>query len=191
MKTVCLLGSPRRDGNSDTLAQRFTTTAQTHGASVQTFALASLSYNGCINLFQCKNGLQHCGQNDDLTAVLDAIAGAQVLVLASPIYFTGLSGQLKLVIDRMFSYFVPDYPTAAIKSRLSPGRHLVLLQTQGEPEDKYADLLDRHSAGFIGLGFDNLHLVRAWGVREPGEVNNHRQFLQQCDAVAGQIYQPA
>jgi len=188
MKTVCLLGSPRRGGNSDALAARFTEKAISLGGVVESFTLSDLDYNGCVNLFQCKNGLSHCGQTDDLTPVLEAIAESQVLVLASPVYFTNLSGQLKLVIDRFFSYFVPDYPTAAIKSRLTSGRHLVLLQTQGEPEARYADLLESYSASFTGLGFEHLHLVRAWGVREPGEVLQHGRFLQQCDKVVERIY---
>jgi len=188
MNTVCLLGSPRRDGNSDCLANVFIEKAQQHGAQVSSFALSSLSYNGCINLFECKNRLDHCGQTDDLTPVLNAIASADVLVLASPVYFTGLSGQLKLAIDRMFSFFVPDYTTAQVKSRLSPGRHLVLIQTQGEPRDRYANLLDSHSAGFTGLGFEHQHLIRAWGVCEPGEVSQHAQFIAQCGDVADRVY---
>lgn len=189
MKTTCILGSPRRGGNSDTLADRFSREAVKHNASVETFALSDLTYNGCINLFECKNGLERCGQKDGLTPVLKSVEESQVLVLASPIYFTNVPGQLKLVIDRFFSFFVPDYPTAEVKTRLSPNRHLVLIQTQGEPEHRYANLLDQYSMSFKGLGFDNLHLVRAWGVREPSDVLANSKFLEQCDSVVKDIYQ--
>ena len=155
MKTVCLLGSPRRGGNSDALAGAFLDRAQSLGAQVESFALSELDYNGCVNRFDCKSGLDHCGQRDGLTPVLQAIVESQVLVLASPVYFTGLSGQLKLALDRMFSFFVPDYPTAQVKTRLSGERHLVLVQTQGEPEGRYAQLLDAHSAGFTSLDLNN------------------------------------
>jgi multimeric flavodoxin WrbA len=188
MNTVCLLGSPRRDCNSDTLAKNFMQQAKLHGAPRETFALSELRYSGCINLFRCKTGLEHCGQTDELTPVLTAISQAQVLVLASPVYFTSVSGQLKLAIDRFFSFFVPDYPTAETKSRLSPHRHLVLLQTQGEPEDKYEGLLESFSASFRGLGFDQQHLVRAWGVRNPGDINQGSSVLQHCNATAASIY---
>lgn len=182
------MGSPRRGGNSDALAERFLQTATRRGASVETFVLSDLDYRGCVNLFQCKNGLEHCGQQDGLTPVLNAIVRSEVLVLASPVYFTGLSGQLKLAIDRMFSFLRPDYTTAAVKSRLSVNRHLVLVQTQGEPKQRYANLLESHSAGFAGLGFDHQHLIRAWGVREPGEVLAQATFMARCDEVAEQIY---
>jgi len=140
MPTVCLLGCPRRDGNSDSLAERFVQQTAQYGAPTETFALSELRFNGCKNLFRCKEDLDRCGQADGLTAVLQAVSRAQVLVLASPVYFTSVSGQLKLAIDRFFSFFVPDYPTAQNKSRLTSGRHPVFLQTQGKPEDRYADL---------------------------------------------------
>ena len=189
MRTVCLLGSPRRGCNSDTLAERFTHQAVSLGAPVETFALSELSYHGCKNLFRCKRDLNKCAQIDDLTPVLAAVSNAQVLVVATPVYFTSVTGQLKLAIDRFFSFFVPDYPTADIKSRLSSGRHLVFLQTQGEPEDRYADLMGSFSASFEGLGFDHQHLVRAWGVREPGDIHAQSDVLNDCDSLARRIYQ--
>lgn len=188
MLTVCLLGSPRRRCNSDALAERFIQQAALHGAPAQTFALSQLHYSGCKNLFRCKEDLDHCGQVDDLTPVLAAVSQAQVLVLATPVYFTTVTGQLKLAMDRFFSFFVPDYPTAEKKSRLTSGRHLVFLQTQGEPEDKYAGLMESFSASFKGLGFDHHHLVRAWGVRQPGDINPESSALQDCDAIAAHIY---
>lgn len=188
MKTVCLLGSPRRNGNSDFLANRFVKQATKQGALVETIALADLNYNGCINLFECKNQLVRCGQDDDLTPVLEFIREAEVLVIASPIYFTNITGQAKLAIDRFFSFFVPDYPTATVKSRLTPSRHVVLLQTQGEPKDRYSDVLDQYSSSFKWLGFDNQHLVRAYGVREPNDVESNEDFLKDCDAVVSKIY---
>ena len=188
MTTVCLLGSPRRDCNSDTLANSFLQQAKLLGAPTRTFALSDLQYSGCKNLFRCKTDLEHCGQVDDLTPVLESISQAQVLVLASPVYFTSISGQLKLAIDRFFSFFVPDYATADRRSRLSGGRHVVLLQTQGESEDKYAGLLESFSASFNWMGFENHHLVRAWGVRNPGDIGKDASVLQECINTASRIY---
>lgn len=187
-QTVCLLGSPRRGGNSDVLAARFCDRAAANGATVDTVALSDLTFHGCRNLFHCKNDLTHCGQLDDLTSVLEQVANAQILVLASPVYFTNVSGVMKQAIDRFFSFFVPDYTTARQKSRLGTGRTLVFVQTQGEPEGRYADLMDSYQASFDGLGFTERHLIRAWGVREPGEVAQHAQFLERCDSVAEKIY---
>lgn len=188
MNTVCLLGSPRRDCNSDAMANSFIEQATLRGAPTEIHTLSELNYSGCRNLFRCKTDLERCGQTDDLTPVLEAISQAQVLVLASPVYFTSITGQLKLAIDRFFSFFVPDYATAQQKSRLTSGRHVVLLQAQGEPEGRYAELLESFSASFNGLGFDQHHLVRAWGVRNPGDIKKETRFLQQCRDTAAKIY---
>ena len=188
MKTVCLLGSPRRGGNSDTLAGHFCDEAKSRGADIESVVLSDLNYNGCINLFQCKNTLDRCGQEDDLTPVLESIEQASILVLASPIYFTNLTGQMKLAMDRFFSFFVPGYPTAKVKTRLTQNQHLVLVQTQGEPEDRYRHILDQYSASFTGLGFQHLHLIRAWGVREPSDIEQCDEALKQCQVVAKKIY---
>jgi multimeric flavodoxin WrbA len=156
---------------------------------VETIVLSELIYSGCNNLLRCKKDLNYCGQQDDLKSVLEAISGAQVLVLASPVYFTSVTGQLKLAIDRFFSFFVPDYPTNSNKTRLSSGRQLVFVQPQGEPEDRYGNLMHSFSASFNGLGFDRQHLVRAWGVREMHDVTAHAEFLRNCDDVATRVYQ--
>jgi len=188
VKTVCLLGSPRRGGNSDQLAEWFCTAARNAGAEIDMVALADLDFSGCRNLFRCKTGLYHCGQVDGFTPVLTAIRDADVLVLASPIYFTSVTGQMKLAIDRFFTFLVPDYATNEQKSRLGTGRTLVFIQTQGEPEQQYANLLESFSKGFRFLGFDKQHLLRAWGVREVGDVTGNTDLKTRCETVANDIY---
>lgn len=189
-KTICLLGSPRRDGNSDRLAKRFCREAEARGADVECAALSGLDFKGCINLFRCKRDLDHCGQQDDFSPFLKNIAQSDVLVMASPIYFTDVSWQLKAAIDRMFSFFVPDYPVRpeAERSRHGTGKTLVFCQTQGEPEHRYPDLLDRYGVGFGGLGFTERHLLRAWGVREPDDIEKTPAFFDRCAEVADAVY---
>ena len=68
----------------------------------------------------CKTKLDRCILEDDLTRVLDAVREADVLLLASPVYYGDLSSQMKSFIDRTYSYFVPDFhtiPTRAASHR--------------------------------------------------------------------------
>lgn len=60
MKIVCLLGSPRNDGNSATIAKRFCETAEKLGSQVQTFALNKLTYKGCQACKGCKTKSDRC-----------------------------------------------------------------------------------------------------------------------------------
>ena len=74
------------------------------------------------------------------------------------------------------------------KRRLIGSRHLVFLQTQGEPEYKYADLLKSFSVSFVGLGFDKQHLVRACGVRNSGDIAADASCVSDCQTTASRIY---
>ena len=111
------------------------------------------------------------------------------MVLSTPIYFTDISGQLKSCLDRWFSFFVPDYPTADIKSRLPPGKTLVFIQTQGEDGSRYSDILDKYNHSFKWLGFTQSYLIRASGVREVGDIQQHDQIFEEIKRVVETIFQ--
>ena len=119
-RVVCLLGSPRSGGNSDRLAEALIEELRAKGAFVECYALRELSYSGCRNLFHCKEGGDRCGLSDGLSPILEAVREADVLVLASPIYFTDITSDLKAAIERFFSFLVPDYPAAEIKTLAEP-----------------------------------------------------------------------
>ncbi|MEM7292920.1 MAG: flavodoxin family protein [Pseudomonadota bacterium] len=189
MKVCCILGSPRAGGNSDTIATAFCNSAGECGANLEIFALRDLQFSGCRNLFHCKNGGDACGLQDDLQTVLATIRESDIVVLATPVYFTDISSQLKACIDRWFSFFVPSYPTAENKSRLAPGKEIVWIQTQGEPAAQYADLNEKYDHSFSMLGFHPSHLLRASSTREIGEVPS--EVLQQASELAREMLSQA
>jgi len=184
---ACLLGSPRADGNSAELAQRFCEAAEAEGAQITRFELTALRYSGCRTLFHCKTTRDRCGLDDELTPVLEAVRQADIVVLASPVYFTDVSSDLKACIDRWFSFFVPDYVTNPQKSRLAAGKRLVFILTQGEPEERCADIFSRYERPFGMLGFDACHLIRACAVREPGAVRQQAAVIEETETFARQL----
>ena len=164
MKIVSLLGSPRSQGNSTAITRRFQDTAANLGAEVRTFELNRLVYRGCQGCCACKNSLDHCILDDDLTEVLNAVAEADVVVLASPVYYGDVSAQLKGFIDRTYSYLKPDYISNPVPSRLTPKKLLFVL-TQGNPDEGlFADIFPRYDAFLKWLGFGETHLIRACGI---------------------------
>ena len=108
--------------------------------------------------------------DDGLTPVLAAVAACDVLVLATPVYFGEVTAQLKTFIDRTFSFLTPDYARNKDKrSRLTPGKTLVMLLAQGHPrEDLFADIFPRYQYFYNWMGFTQSHLVRACGIYHPG-----------------------
>lgn len=188
MKAVCVLGSPRPDGNSSTIAKHFCAAMEKLGAEVQTFALNKLTYRGCQACMTCKTTLDRCVLKDDLTAVLDSLREADLLVMATPVYFSDVSSQMKGFIDRLYSYLVPDYRTNPAKSRLLPDKKLVFIQVQGRPdEQKFADIFPRYERFFDWYGFKERYQLRCWGAREPGEAKNQKEVFIKADDVASQI----
>lgn len=136
----------------------------------------------------CKTKLERCVLKDDLTEVLDAVREADVLVLATPVYYGDVSSQLKAFIDRTFSYLVPDYATNPDPSRLRPGKKLVFIQTQGQPDEKqFSDVFPRYDFFFKWYGFKESHLIRACGVTDKGEVETRQDVMKLAEDTAGKI----
>jgi multimeric flavodoxin WrbA len=188
MKIVYLLGSPREKGNSATIANRFCSTAERLGAEVRTFVLNKLQYRGCQGCMACKTRLDRCVLEDDLTPVLDSIREAEVLVLATPVYFWDVTGQLKTFLDRTFSYFVPDFKTNPNMSRLAPGKKLVFIQVQANPDpDMFADIFPKYEHFFKSQGFSEKYLIRACGVRDPKEAGTREDIMKLAETTAQKI----
>lgn len=185
MKIVTVLGSPRPTGNSTGVAVRFCDVAERLGAEVRTYALNKLKFRGCQGCMTCKTKLDRCVIEDDLTAVLQAVGQADLLLMASPIYFGDVSSQLKAFIDRTFSFLLPDYATNSAPSRLAPGKILVFVLAQGNPDDnRFDDVFPKYESFFRWYGFDNSHLLRVCGVREPGEAEGRAKTMQRAEALA-------
>ncbi len=100
MKNVLILsGSPRKGGNSDLLCDEFMAGATEAGNNVTKINVADKRIAPCRACYACK-GTGKCFQKDDMADILQAMIDADVLVLASPVYFYSIDAQLKALIDR-------------------------------------------------------------------------------------------
>ena len=186
MKIVAVLGSPRPQGNSSTLARAFLKAAGERGAEVSEYLLNQLAYQGCQGCMACKTKRDTCILEDDLAPVLNAVKEADLLVLASPVYFGDLSGQMKCFFDRTYSYINPDF-----SSRVPPGKKAVMVLVQANPEPaQFADIFPRYERWLKLYGYDPIHLLRAVGVREPGEIASQAAALEAAAALARELVNP-
>jgi multimeric flavodoxin WrbA len=185
-QVLVLLGSPRARSNSSLIAERFSARAEELGADVQTFPLNRMSYQGCQACDGCRQGEEiPCVLEDDLTVVLDEVHRADVLVLATPVYFGDVSAQMKGFIDRTRSFIKPDFRTNPEPSRLPPGKRMVFIQTQAEEEDAtHNDIFPRYDFFFRWFGFNDSVLIRACGVNDRGEVSTRPEILDQASKTA-------
>ena len=103
MRITVIRGSPHRHGSSNMLADSFVRGAEEAGHEVVEFDAAHSDINPC-------RGCDHCGMNgdcairDDMPEVRDMLLGSDMVMFVTPLYYFGVSAQLKMVIDRFYSY---------------------------------------------------------------------------------------
>ncbi|GLI35185.1 flavodoxin family protein [Desulforhabdus amnigena] len=105
MQVVGIYGSPRKGGNTDLMLDAFLEGAAAAGGDIQRIYVRDLNIKGCLGCGHCdKKGT--CIQKDDMTGLYPILENAPRIVVASPIYFYGVTGQLKLLIDRSQASFM-------------------------------------------------------------------------------------
>ncbi len=100
-----LLGSPRAGGNTETLAEALARGAVENGCEVRRVRLQGKKLSGCLDCRRCWSAGAPCVQKDDMGEVYGAIADADVVVFASPLYFYSWSTQIKPVWDRLLPFY--------------------------------------------------------------------------------------
>ena len=98
-KVLILSSSPRRGGNSDTLCDEFLRGAQEAGHEVEKIFLKDKTIHYCTGCGVCNEG-KPCPQKDDAPEIVRKMVAADVIVLATPVYFYTMSAQMKTLIDR-------------------------------------------------------------------------------------------
>ena len=191
MKIINVIGSPRSSGNSATVAKMLLEKLPAEKAQVRTFQLNELNYRGCQGCMACKTKFDQCVVKDDLTEVLEEIRISDVVLLGTPVYIGEITAQTKGLIDRFYSYYLPDYLTNPKPGRLAPGKKLVFILSQGNPDQNaYADIIAKYTGYFGRLGFTNVYNIRALGMGPMGPESDIRaveSVLQSINDTAHQI----
>lgn len=99
-KVLVISSSPRRNGNSDLLCDQFMKGAIEAGHRAEKIFLADKTIHYCTGCGACANATRPCVQKDDVAEILEKMVGADVIVLATPVYFYTMCAQLKTLIDR-------------------------------------------------------------------------------------------
>ena len=99
-KVLILSSSPRRGGNSDTLCDQFLRGAVDGGNDVEKIFLRDKKINYCNGCSVCSLHGKPCPQNDDMAEILEKMLAADLIVMATPVYFYTMSAQMKTLIDR-------------------------------------------------------------------------------------------
>ena len=166
MKILCINGSPRKNGNTAKIIKALAETAESLGGKIKNICLGKLKYSGCIACMACKKKSDKCVIKDDISDVLKKITKSDLIVIGSPVYYGDVSSQMKALIDRTYSFLTSDY-----KSRLKPGKILVMILPQGDAETShFSDIFNRYYDFFKWHGFKNGFCIRACGADNKDSV---------------------
>ena len=156
MKILILNGSPRPGGNTAQMSEAFRSGAESAGHEVTVLNVARMNIRGCLACEYCHTrGNGDCVQKDDMQQIYDALRDTEMLVLAAPIYYHGISGQLKCVIDRFYSAAYPNKPPKLRKA--------AMLLSSGDA-DMYDGALFSYRGDFLGyLGLEDGGVFTAHG----------------------------
>ena len=105
-KVLILSGSPRRGGNSDLLCDEFMIGVRKAGHAVEKIFIHDRSINYCTACGICYTQKTDCVHGDDMAEIIQKMIDADVIVMATPVYFYSMSGQMKVMIDRTISRFL-------------------------------------------------------------------------------------
>jgi len=183
MKIIGLVGSPRKNGNTDVLLQKALEGAKAQGSDTETFYLNDLAIRGCQACLGCKK-TGKCVVKDDLAGVFEAIDAADGIILGSPVYFGRFTAQTALFMDRLYGYIKGDST-----SGLKPGKKFGLVFTQGQPDASlYTNTIEATARVLTRVGFaaGPAPLVGS-GLRELGIARENQEFLQSAYAIGQEL----
>ena len=167
MNILIFSGSPRKGGNTELLAEAFAKGAAEHH-HVEIVSVRDYKVNPCLGCNACfkTNGI--CAQKDDMAIIYEKMNQADMLVIASPVYFYGISAQLKIVIDRFHN---PNRDTFHIKKMA-----LLLVGAATLPE-LFDAILTEYNLGLKFFNMEDAGKVLVRGVKDKGDIKG-TSFLE-------------
>lgn len=121
MNILVVTGSPRKNGNTEIMAEVFAEAAKEKGHEVTVKKLSSLRVNPCLACKYCFTHDGVCVQKDDMNSILKDLSKTDLLVIASPIYWFDISAQTKCFIDRMYAFGKKGFHINSIAMLLNSG----------------------------------------------------------------------
>jgi multimeric flavodoxin WrbA len=167
-KVLILSGSPRKNGNTDALCQKFKQGAESAGHLVDLVRLSELELKACIGCNVCRTKGRQCVFPDAMTNLIARLEVADVVVLATPVYFYGVTAQMKTFMDRMYAHHELVNKT------------YYLLVVGAAPEAQYFELISNSLKAFVScLGpSDTREVIYGTGVTQVGDIQSNPAMEQ-------------
>ena len=177
MKIILLEGSPNQNGSSNLLADCFRQGAEEAGHSVEIIDAAHANIHPCTGCIHC--GYEGpCAQKDDVERIRPKILAADMLVFVTPLYYYGMSAQLKTMIDR-FCAFNSSLQRRHMKS--------ALLAAAWNSNSWTFEALEAHYKTLVQyLNLEDMGMVLGYGCGTPA-MTQHSPFPQQAYSLGNRL----
>jgi len=176
LKVLGLMGSPRVKGNTDILLDEALRGAESRGADIEKLVVDKLKISPCREYYGClKNG--DCVIRDDMDDIYPKLLEADVVIVASPMFFYSLTAQIKVLIDRCQAlwarrYVLKQNPPGSGRK----GAFIGVGATKGKQLFDGSKLTLKYFFEAIGVNYADELLVS--GVDKRGEIKDHPAALQ-------------
>jgi multimeric flavodoxin WrbA len=185
-KALILIGSPRKKGSTAILAAETERGLNEQGIETQIIFLNDLKIKGCQACYWCKqNDVADCAVKDDMQKVHRLMKECDGMIVASPIYFGGVTAQTKAWLDRMFPYIGMD-----LSPKMPAGKKVSFIFTQNQPDARlFQGGIDSfmYAVGLSGMAIKDYMIAYDLdsGVKPP--VENKKEFMEKAHGIGREL----
>jgi len=182
-KVLVILGSPRRKGNSATLASRVARGAKSAGAEVETIFLQSLKINPCNGCNACQErAAKGCAIKDDMQKIYPKLIEADAWVIASPVYWFTMSAQTKIFMDRCLA--LPAYAKNPFA-----GKRIAIAMSYGDADPVKSGCVNALRTFQDAFRYTRSKIVgMVYGTAvEPGEIQKNRELMREAEELGRRL----
>ena len=182
-QVLVILGSPRRKGNSSTLAAQISRGAKSAGAQVETVFLQALNISPCRGCDTCqKLDSKGCAIKDDMQEIFPKLIKADAWVIASPVYWFSMSAQTKMFMDRCYAL------TAYAKNPFA-GKRIAIAMSYGDVDPVRSgcvNALRTFQDAFRYTGSKIVGIVYGSAIKA-GEIANNKALMQEAEELGKRL----
>ena len=186
MKVLGIMGSPRLKGNTDLLLEEALKGAQSRQAGVEKISVDKMKITPCKEYYGClKDG--NCVMRDDMDIIIPKLLEADGIIVASPMFFYGITAQLKALIDRCQALWVRRNILKNLPEAKKKGAFIGVGATRGKQLFDGSILVMKYFFQSFGAEYADELLVR--GVDERGEIKEHPDLLKEAFEMGKRLVQ--
>ncbi len=177
-KILMINGATRVNGNTDIILNRLTESALPTDVHIKQIDVRKKKINDCIGCYHCNDNTE-CSIKDDMVEVYEELNRSALIIFASPIYWWGVTGIMKVLIDRLYMYY-SDLNKPSIE-----GKKTIIISPMNMNSDIYKTKI---FLDFYQIIFDNLNMTLVdtclfGNVNEKGMIKHNAEYLNQIERL--------